>query len=618
MSWLQIVTSFIRNFTDIAIFIVLINHLRPHAMKLSKKLQDMILGVTFGISSIISMQIPLVVADGVILDLRNVSVAAAGTYGGWRSALLAVVFAGGYRVLLGGAGWEPGLGGIATCAILGVVYKELEKRGIIPTTLGTDLLFGASIAVASFAWSLMLPVPVTVSIASHFLLPMMIISSLATAGFRHFIVEWHNTGSYFRDLAAHPWNAKASVERLQHYLDHSGTTDAVCIVHISNVQLAYPFADDLMKSVYQRLTSLLPRGFVARIRENELICSLTASPDPERLLSQASHIQQKLSEPVIVRNRPVHINALLGIAAYNGQETAEMLIQHADAALRHMKEQGHSHTMIYHEKLLQQQLYRFKLEQGLQQALANNELELHFQPQFQMQTGRVRGFEALLRWRHPELGAVPPGEFIPIAEENGMIVPIGLWVLRRACELHGTLFKAAFPDAVICVNISALQLNETHFPELVSQILSETGLPPRLLELEITESMLIASIDSANDRLEELSRLGIRIALDDFGTGYSSLHYLSRLPLHLVKLDKSFIRDICKNNEGRITQSIIRLLQDLDIHVVAEGVESYDQLHRLAAWKCDIVQGYLLSKPLSEEAVPAFAAKQRTDAALVR
>ncbi|MCR8633763.1 putative bifunctional diguanylate cyclase/phosphodiesterase [Paenibacillus radicis (ex Xue et al. 2023)] len=403
-------------------------------------------------------------------------------------------------------------------------------------------------------------------------------------------------------------NTRTSAEKLQSYMNNSEKT-AICIIHIINFQHSYPFGQDLIKSVCTRINSLIPQCFITHLRENEIICSLATSEDSEHILAEAARIRNKLCEPIVVRNRTMHLTVNLGIAMQKDAETAEVLIHHADIALRCTKEQGQPPVMMYDVNLLQKQIYRTKLEEGLLQAVSNNELELHFQPQFNIQTGKVRGFEALLRWHHPKLGAVSPGDFIPVAEENGTILPIGLWVLRRACESYQALLMSPFPDTVISVNISALQLSDSYFPKHVSQILSETGLPPHLLELEITESMLITSIDAANIRLMELTRLGVRIALDDFGTGYSSLHYLNRLPLHLVKLDKSFIRDIGKNNEGRITKSIIRLVQDLDIQTVAEGVESYDQLYLLKTWKCDIVQGFLLSKPLREQEIAAFITK---------
>ncbi|NOU93661.1 EAL domain-containing protein [Paenibacillus sp. LMG 31456] len=609
MYGLQIITSLARNFADIAFFIIVINRLHPHVMQLSKKLQHVILGALFGISSIISMQISAAVTDGVFLDMETIVVAMAGIYGGYRAGLMAAVIAGGYRYLLGGIGWEPAVWTLIICAMVGVIWRELEQHKKISSLLINHLLFGALIAIVTLACSLALPTPIAVSILTYYSLPLMIITPIASASFRYFIIEWHKPTLLNPELAASKSSTNASAERLQNYMDQSGKT-VICIIHIMNFQHSYPFGEDLIKGMCKRITALIPQSFVTHIRENEIICSLSTSEDSERVLAEAAKIQNKLCQPLVIRNRTMHLTVNLGIAIQKHTETAEVLIHHADIALRCTKEQGQPSIMIYDVNLLKNQIHRLKLEEGLLQALSNDELELHFQPQFNIHSGKVRGFEALVRWQHPKLGAVSPGEFIPIAEENGTILPIGLWVLRRACELYQEMLMVPFPEAVISVNISALQLNDSYFPKHVSQILSETGLPPHLLELEITESMLIASIDAANIRLKELTQLGVRIALDDFGTGYSSLHYLNRLPLHLVKLDKSFIRDICKNNEGRITESIIRLVQDLDIQAVAEGVESYDQLYLLKTWKCDIVQGFLLSKPLREQEIAAFITKQ--------
>jgi EAL domain-containing protein (putative c-di-GMP-specific phosphodiesterase class I) len=264
-------------------------------------------------------------------------------------------------------------------------------------------------------------------------------------------------------------------------------------------------------------------------------------------------------------------------------------------------------TMCILKLLKKRELAFSDTEEGLSQAMLRKELLLFYQPQFETQSGTLVGFEALLRWKHPLRGFIPPDKFIATAESSGLIVPIGEWVIREACRKNNEMHALGFRESIISVNISAVQLDDPFFPERVLRILKETGHPPDRLGLEITESAVMSSIETAKVSLLRLRNAGIHISLDDFGTGYSSLYYLQKLPLQHVKIDKCFIQEMDLEPKGRaLLQSIISMTHQLGLGVVAEGIETEEQLRFLKSCGCECVQGYLFGKPLPEEEAKAF------------
>jgi EAL domain-containing protein (putative c-di-GMP-specific phosphodiesterase class I) len=272
----------------------------------------------------------------------------------------------------------------------------------------------------------------------------------------------------------------------------------------------------------------------------------------------------------------------------------------------HAKSRGRANFQFYHQDLNAKAMERLWLESELRRALTCGQLTLEFQPQLELATDQVIGVEALLRWHHPERGRIPPDKFIPLAEESGLIGPIGAWVLNSACT-QAKLWLDRGLDIRVAVNISSEQLRQAHFVDQVAQALADTGLPPRLLELEITESTAMAEPEIMVLRLTELKRMGIDLAIDDFGTGYSSLAYLQRFPLDRLKIDRSFVRHVVSStNDAGIVTAIIAMAHQLSFAVVAEGVETDDQLAFLRAHKCDQVQGYLASPPLTAERFVAW------------
>jgi len=287
------------------------------------------------------------------------------------------------------------------------------------------------------------------------------------------------------------------------------------------------------------------------------------------------------------------------------------VMQNADTAMYHAKAIGRNNFQFFASAMNRAATERLELERKLRQAMVNDELELHFQPQFALAADRVTGVEALLRWRHPEDGLIPPDRFIPIAEETGLIVGIGDWVLQAACRQLKAWLDQGLPPLRMAVNLSTRQLKEKDFPSRVAAILQETGLPAVLLELEITESGVMERPEEAITTLQALNDMGVTLAIDDFGTGYSSLSYLKLFPIDRLKIDRSFVRDIERDpDDAAIARGTIALAHSLGLEVVAEGVETSAQLDMLAADGCDEVQGYFFSRPLPLAAATAFLAQQ--------
>jgi EAL domain-containing protein (putative c-di-GMP-specific phosphodiesterase class I) len=309
----------------------------------------------------------------------------------------------------------------------------------------------------------------------------------------------------------------------------------------------------------------------------------------------------------------LHISVSIGIALYpmHGQD-AETLLKHADAALYRVKSQGRNHYQFYNSAINSGSSELLILENSLHSALERQEFEVYYQPQVNITTGEITKIEALLRWRHLELGLIPPEKFIPLAE--GLIIPIGEWVLRTACAQNKAWQDAlGLPSLSVAVNLSARQFQQPNLVSIVKQILSETQLNHKYLELEITESIAMKNVELTKRTLRELHDLGISISIDDFGTGYSSLSYLKNFPIHCLKIDRSFVRDLSDDNhDAAITTAIIALAHGLKLAVVAEGVETEEQRNLLRLLDCELMQGYLFSRPLSVEDTTALLRKSKS------
>jgi diguanylate cyclase (GGDEF)-like protein/PAS domain S-box-containing protein len=373
-----------------------------------------------------------------------------------------------------------------------------------------------------------------------------------------------------------------------------------------NDSLGHAVGDALLKEVAGRLVKQLREGdTICRIGGDEFVVVL---PEVKRS-SDVAHVAQKvieqLSQPLVVEERELVVTCSIGIAVYpdDGRD-AESLIRNADAAMYHAKELGRANYQFFTEQMNQAASRRLQLENDLRRAIGKGELRVHFQPIVDVATGRVAAHEALARWQHPKRGLVHPAEFIQLAEETGIILKIGEWVLAEACRWSTFIGARGHDggDLQIAVNLSARQFNDPQLPKMVARALKDTGLPPRLLELEITESTAMQQTDVTLRTLKRLKALGVSIAIDDFGTGYSSLSYLRRFPVDKVKIDRSFVAEVPGNrDQGAIVSAIVALAHALQIGVVAEGVETEAQREFLKSCGCDFIQGYLVGRPADAE-----------------
>ncbi len=381
---------------------------------------------------------------------------------------------------------------------------------------------------------------------------------------------------------------------------------------IINDTLGHDVGDELLKAVAQRLKNSIRQGdTVVRLGGDEFTIILPVINKAEDAAVVAQKILTTLAEPFLLMQQELHITSSIGISLYpdDGDDT-QTLIKNADIAMYRAKELGKDNYQFYTADLNARALENIQLENALRHALARDELVLHYQPQIDVESGRIVGMEALIRWNHPELGMVPPERFIPIAEESNLIIPIGEWVLHSACAQARQWRDAGYPPLRMAVNLSAQQFRQKNLLEPIFRALRSNGYEPEHLELEITESLIMQGAGKTIAILEEISEAGIRISLDDFGTGYSSLSYLKRFPIDTVKIDRSFIRDIHTDpNDAAITRAIIAMSHSLKLSVIAEGVETEDQLAFLREQGCDEYQGYFFSQPRPAEELTELLAQ---------
>lgn len=368
-----------------------------------------------------------------------------------------------------------------------------------------------------------------------------------------------------------------------------------------NDSYGHPIGDRLLKFVAQQLMDNTPAAnTVARLGGDEFIILIPRIIDEEEALSYGNMILEILKVPFVDDSLEFFITGSLGISIYpNDGEDRDLLIKHADIAMYRAKSVGRNNVKLYDPGLNKMTIQRVSLENSLRKALGNSEFILYFQPQVCAVTGNVYGMEALIRWNSPERGVVNAFEFITLAEEMGLIIPLSNWVLHEACMQNKKWQQAGYAPLEISVNISAHQFNQADFASQVKTILLETNLEPKWLCLEITESTAMYNLDLSKKTIEELIELGVSFSIDDFGTGYSSLALLKRLPIQFVKIDKSFIRDMTEDTEdAAIVNAIIAMSHSLKLRVVAEGVETQEQMVQLQEMSCDSLQGYYISYPL--------------------
>jgi diguanylate cyclase (GGDEF)-like protein/PAS domain S-box-containing protein len=368
-----------------------------------------------------------------------------------------------------------------------------------------------------------------------------------------------------------------------------------------NDSLGHPIGDKLLQSVAARLVECVRSSdTVSRQGGDEFVVLLSEIEQAEDAAISARRMLHSVAEAHFINKHDLHITTSIGVSVYpdDGLD-AEALIKNADTAMYQAKENGRQSYQFFKSGMNVRAVERQSVEESLRRAVERQEFTLHYQPKINLGTGDITGAEALIRWTHPVRGLVPPSQFIPIAEDCGMILPIGIWVLREACKQAKEWIDAGLPIRTIAVNISAMQFRNDHFLNDVFTILSETGLDPKCLELELTESVLIKRAETASSVLQSLRASGVQIAVDDFGTGYSSLSYLTKFPIDALKIDQSFVRQISNAPaDTTIVTAVISIGQSLKLRVVAEGVETQDELEFLRAHNCEEAQGYYFSRPV--------------------
>lgn len=369
-----------------------------------------------------------------------------------------------------------------------------------------------------------------------------------------------------------------------------------------NDSMGHDAGDVLLTSVTERLTRSLRRiDTISRLGGDEFTVIVENITEPDAVATVARTLLETLTWPFMIGGREVHISGSIGIALYpdDGVNFGNLL-KNADAAMYRAKDMGRNMFQFYAAEMSEAVMHRLDMEGLLRNAIEREEFVLHYQPKFDLRTGCCSGMEALVRWEHPQRGLIPPDEFIPLAEDTGLIVQLGEWVLRTACRQLDQWQRAGHAIYNLSVNVSARQIRDENLPALFEQIILETGVNPVNIEIELTESALVENHDKARDLLGRFKTMGLKIALDDFGTGYASMSYLKEFPIDTVKVDRSFVRGIPDNREDvAIVKAIASLTETLDLCLVAEGVENAQQLEFLKNIHCPQAQGYFWSKALS-------------------
>jgi len=375
---------------------------------------------------------------------------------------------------------------------------------------------------------------------------------------------------------------------------------------IINDSFGHSFGDRLLQETAERIRrSVGEHGIVARVGGGEFAIVLANIQNAREAMAASQRIVAEMAAKLSILGHSMNISFNVGTSIFPEHGTdGEALLQNADVALYSAKQDGPNTGRLFSEEMNVQMMEQLTLENGLGLALDRNELFLVYQPQVNIRTGAITGLEALLRWRHPQLGLVPPNKFIGVAEHSGVIVSIGEWVLRTACTQAQKWQDDGLPPVPVAVNVSAVQFRQQGFRELIRSVLHDTRLDPKYLELELTESLLLTNADVMFAILRELREMGVKLAIDDFGTGYSSLSYLRQFQVNRLKIDRSFVQDVAVNpDDAAIAKAIIKMAKALNLEVLAEGVETEAQLSFLRAQHCYHAQGYYFSKPVAVDQV---------------
>jgi len=424
----------------------------------------------------------------------------------------------------------------------------------------------------------------------------------------------------YDDLTGLP-NRDLFHDRLKQVLAQSQNNKIFSVISLSlnslkniNSALGHEVGDLILRSAAQKLTNCISdNDLLARLGSNNFAIMRTNINSVDEVVDLAENIINELTKPVAINNTEIFNSVSIGISIYpNDRTEVSKLLGNAIMAMERAKQQGQNKYHFYSSELNTNLQERLLLERDLRDAIKNGEMFLHYQPQVCLRSGKIIGVEALLRWQSPTHGFVSPAKFIPIAEETGLIIFIGEWVLRTACAQNRSWQLAGLPLIKMAVNISSRQFKEQNLVDITTQILQETDLKAKYLELEITESLIIENIQQAINTMNQLHAMDVTLSLDDFGTGYSSLNYLKRLPIDVLKIDQTFVRELTSgSDDAAIVKAIISLAHNLQLSVIAEGVETQAHLEYLQKHGCDEIQGYYISRPVAPEALAKLLQQEK-------
>ena len=376
-----------------------------------------------------------------------------------------------------------------------------------------------------------------------------------------------------------------------------------------NDSMGHKAGDVLLMTIAARLRSAInDNDTVARLSGDEFVVIMSQQGGQRLGPMLVQQLMDSVAQPVLLGTKEYSVTCSIGVAVFpSAGALADSLIEHADIAMYSAKKLGRNNFQFYTPAMNDEAQERVRIESALRKALERDEFVLHYQPQVDLASGKIIGMEALIRWQHPELGMVPPMRFISVAEDTGLIVPIGAWVMRTACLQNRAWHDAGLGQLRVAVNLSARQFASNDLLDNISAVLDESGLDPHCLEIELTESLFMSDVSLAVELLHNMKALGVNLSIDDFGTGYSSLSYLSRFPIDVLKIDRSFVTNITRDaNDAALVASIINLAHNLKLSVIAEGVETEEQLDYLRSHGCDEMQGYYVSRPLPADQFERF------------